>query len=163
MSAYKTSDGRFVSLCMLQADKYWARFCQVAGVPALAADPRFIDAATRRDNVAACVAELKALFASKTVAEWRAILSSQDGQWEVVQHVGELRDDCQVLANGYIQSIAYGDGRTLPLVSVPVLFNNQALPARRSPDLGADSDTILASLGYDEAAILNLRIAGVVH
>ena len=28
---YRTADDRFVALCMLQADKYWAKFCEVAG------------------------------------------------------------------------------------------------------------------------------------
>lgn len=162
VNTYRTSDHRFVSLCMLQADKYWARLCEVAGAPQLATDPRFLDARLRRDNVDACVAALDALFASRPLAEWRAILAQQDGQWDVVQHVGEMRDDPQALANGYIQNVDYGDGRTLPLVSVPMQFDGAPLPARRSPDLGADSDAILAGLGYDEDAIIDLKVAGIV-
>ena len=72
---YRTSDDRFISLCMLQADKYWARFCEVAGRPDLASDPRYADAALRRQNVADCTAELKALFAGKSMAEWKTILA----------------------------------------------------------------------------------------
>jgi crotonobetainyl-CoA:carnitine CoA-transferase CaiB-like acyl-CoA transferase len=159
---YRTSDGRFVALCMLQADKYWARFCEVAGRQDLASDPRFIDAKARRTNLTACVAELKALFASKTLQQWREILAQQDGQWDVVQHVGELKDDCQVQANSYLQRIDCEDGRILPLVSVPMQFDGEALPARRSPDLGVNSDSILEKLGYDEDAIIALKIAGVV-
>ena len=61
---YKTSDGRFLALCMLQADKYWARLCRIAGRVDLADDARFVDAAARRENLGACLAELKALFKS---------------------------------------------------------------------------------------------------
>lgn len=104
----------------------------------------------------------KPLFASKTLAEWRAILSRQDGQWDVVQNVGELRHDVQVQANNLLQTVDYGDGTTIPLVAVPMLFDGEAMPARRSPDLGADSDAILESLGYDEDAIINLKVKGVV-
>jgi crotonobetainyl-CoA:carnitine CoA-transferase CaiB-like acyl-CoA transferase len=159
---YKTSDGRFVALCMLQADKYWTRFCEVAGRPDLAADPRYSDARLRKANLDACVADMKALFASKTLAEWRAILGSQEGQWDVVQQVGEMKDDVQVQANAYIQRVDYGDGTTLPLVSVPMQFDGQAMSTSRSPDLGVDSDAILASLGYDEDAIIDLKVQGVV-
>ena len=159
---YRTKDGRFLALCMLQADKYWARLCEVAGRPDLGADPRYATAKARRENLDACVADLKALFASKTLAEWREILAQQDGQWDVVQHVGEMKDDVQVQANDYIQRVDYGDGTTIPLVSVPMQFDGAALSARRSPELGDSSDAILESLGYDEDAIIDLKVQGVV-
>jgi crotonobetainyl-CoA:carnitine CoA-transferase CaiB-like acyl-CoA transferase len=159
---YETSDHRHIALCMLQADKYWADLCKVAGRPDMAEDPRYADAATRKENGETCHAEMKVLFASKTLAEWREILARQDGQWDVVKHVGELKDDEQVQANEYLQYVDYGDGSTIPMVSVPVLFDKQALPGRRSPQLGADSDAILESLGYDEDGIIDLKVKGVV-
>ena len=134
----------------------------MAGRPDLAADPRYADAALRAENVDACFADMKALFASKTLAEWREVLGRQDGQWDVVQEVGEMHADPQVQANGYLQRADYGDGTTIPLVSLPMLFDGRPLPARRSPDLGADSDAVLAGLGYDEDAIIDLKVKGVV-
>ncbi len=159
---YRTSDGRFLALCMLQADKYWAGFCEAAGRADLASDPRYVDSAARREHADACYADIKALFASKTLAEWRDILGRQDGQWDVVQEVGEMHADVQVQANGYLQRADYGDGTSIPMVGLPMLFDGQALPARRSPDLGADSDAVLADLGYDEDAIIDLKVQGVV-
>jgi crotonobetainyl-CoA:carnitine CoA-transferase CaiB-like acyl-CoA transferase len=162
VNVYRTSDDRFVSLCMLQAQRYWGKFCEVAGRPDLAADPRFAETAGRKAHMAECVAELKALFRGKPLAEWRDILARQDGQWDVVQHVGELKDDAQVQANRYIQTVGDNAGRELRTVSVPFQFDGAPLPSRLAPSLGADSETILEGLGYDEAAILDLKIAGVV-
>ena len=159
---YRTSDGRFLSLCMLQADKYWAGFCEAAGRPDLAADPRYANANLRRDNADACYVEVKALFESMSLAEWREILMRQDGQWEVVQEVGEMHADPQVQANSYLQQADYGDGTTIPMVGLPMLFDGKPLVASRAPDLGADSDAVLASLGYDEDAIIDLKVQGVV-
>jgi crotonobetainyl-CoA:carnitine CoA-transferase CaiB-like acyl-CoA transferase len=159
---YRTSDGRFLSLCMLQADKYWGKLCEVAGRPDLGNDPRYASAASRKQNQDACVADVKAMFASRTLADWRTILARQDGQWDVVQHVGELKDDVQVQANQYIQRVDYGDGTTIPLVSVPMQFDGAALSARRSPELGDSSDAILAGLGYDEDGIIDLKVQGIV-
>lgn len=160
--SYRTSDNRFVALCMLQADKYWAPFCEAAGKPEWATDPRYGSAKARGENKAECYAEMKALFASKSLAEWREILGRQDGQWDVVQEVGEIHEDVQVQANNLVQRVDYGDGSTIPLVAVPMLFDGAAMPTHRSPELGADSDAILDSLGYDEDAIIDLKVKGVV-
>jgi crotonobetainyl-CoA:carnitine CoA-transferase CaiB-like acyl-CoA transferase len=159
---YRTADDRFVALCMLQADKYWAKFCEVAGVPDMASDPRYLDAGARNENIEECYADMKALFRGKTLAEWRDILNRQRGPWDVVQDVGELHKDVQVQANNLVQTVDYGDGSTIPLVAVPMLFDGEPMAARRSPDLGADSDTVLESLGYDEDAIIDLKVKGVV-
>jgi crotonobetainyl-CoA:carnitine CoA-transferase CaiB-like acyl-CoA transferase len=159
---YRTLDGRFLALCMLQSQRYWAKLCAVADRPDLAEDERFATAEGRSRDMPACVAALEAMFASRTLAEWRDILSRQDGQWDVVQHVGEMKDDCQVVANGYMQPVIHEDGRKLDMVSVPIQFDATPLPTRAAPGLGADSEAILGDLGYDEAAILDLKIAGVV-
>jgi crotonobetainyl-CoA:carnitine CoA-transferase CaiB-like acyl-CoA transferase len=63
---YKTSDGRFLSLVMLESDRYWGDLVGLLGAPELEHDPRFIDAAARRENAAACVGLLDDLFAKKT-------------------------------------------------------------------------------------------------
>lgn len=162
VNLYQTRDGRFLSLCMLQQDRYWAKFCEIAGCPTLANDPRFVDAKSRRANMAACVEELNALFRGRDLTEWREILSRQDGQWDVVQHVGELKNDRQVQANRYMQPVEHEDGSQLQMVSIPMQFDGDALPARPAPKLGADSEAILADLGYDEEKVLALKVAGVV-
>lgn len=162
VNIYKTKDGRFLSLCMLEGQRYWAAFCAVAGRPDLATDTRFVAEADRAHNSRACVEELEALFQSKTLAEWREILARQEGPWDVVQHVGELKDDRQVKANGYMQPVDYGDGRILNMVSIPMQFDGAPLPAHPAPALGADSETILHQLGYDEQRVIDLKVAGIV-
>jgi len=61
-----------------------------------------------------------------------------------------------------MQDVAYEDGRSLKMVSVPLQFDRQAMKAKPAPELGADSDTVLAELGYDEDAIIDLKVAGIV-
>ena len=42
-------------------------------------------------------------------------LERQPGQWDVLSHPGELLQDPQALANGFVQQVDYGDGRSMPL------------------------------------------------
>lgn len=161
-NTYRTSDNRFIMLCMLQGQRYWPGFCEAAGRPDLINDPRFATDKDRLKNVRECVAMLDTLFASKNFDEWREILGRQAGQWDIVQEVGELKDDPQVIANGYMQRVDYGNGRALDMVSVPIQFDEAPMTARPAPGVGEHSDEILESLGYDEEQIINLKIAGVV-
>jgi len=160
---YRTSDGRYLALSMLQGQRYWPGVCKAIGRPDLIDDPRFATDAARAANTDECIAVLDEVFATKTLAEWKPIMRSQDGQWDVVQKVGELPNDEAALANQFIQDVDYGDGRSIKMVSTPVQFDRQALPARPAPDLGAHNAEVLAELGYSEEELLELQIAGIIY
>ena len=44
VGAYKTSDNRFVTLMLLQSDRFWPDLCEKWDAPELIEDPRFADA-----------------------------------------------------------------------------------------------------------------------
>lgn len=161
-NAYATSDGRHILLCILQRRRYWKEFCLAIERPDLADDPRFETDKALAANLSACIRELDDTFATRTLDEWKHRLAQQSGQWDVVQRAGETPNDVQALANGFVQDVDYGDGRSLKMVSVPVLFDREPLRARPAPGLGEHTDEVLAELRYDEERILDLRIRGVV-
>src|SRR3954451_16505392 len=82
---YRTKDDHFVSLCCLQAGKYWAEACAVLGRPELATDERFADAAAIRENAQVGADLVADAFAEHTAAEWRERLADFSGQWAMVQ------------------------------------------------------------------------------
>jgi crotonobetainyl-CoA:carnitine CoA-transferase CaiB-like acyl-CoA transferase len=88
-SSYRTRDERVIVLCMLQSERFWPGLCEVIGRPDLIHDPRFDTAEKRTANVVECTAVLDAVFAERTLAEWKEILSRQDGAWDVIQKAGE--------------------------------------------------------------------------
>ena len=71
VGVYRTQDGRFIMLMMLESDRYWADFCRHIERPELIDDPRFEDAAARYENRRECVGVLDEVFASRPFAEWR--------------------------------------------------------------------------------------------
>ena len=91
------------------------------------------------------------------------MLAGQDGQWEVVKTVSELAGDPAATANHFIQDVDYGDGRHIKMVSSPLMFDQQCLPAGPAPELSADADAVLTELGYAEDEIIDLKINGIVE
>ena len=105
VSNYRTSDNRWVALCMLQPDLYWEGVCQVIEREDMLADPRFATPADRSANGAAIVEELDKTFATKPLSHWLEALARQKGQWDVVRLVSEVGQDPQAVTNGFITGV----------------------------------------------------------
>jgi crotonobetainyl-CoA:carnitine CoA-transferase CaiB-like acyl-CoA transferase len=148
VGAYKTADGRVLQLVMLQSDRYWARLCELLGRPELSSDPRFADATARAMNNAACVAELDTEFAKRTLDECVVLLEEQEGPWAVHRLPGEIFDDEQVHANGYVRTVKAGDGSEFDLVANPVQFDEESPSLVRAPELGEHTEEVLLEAGF---------------
>ncbi len=162
VNTYRTSDDRWIALCMLQPDAYWAPFCRTIGRDDLATDPRFATSADLSAHTAEGIAEFDATFATKSLAEWIPILAAQRGQWDVVKKVGDLLHDRQAEANGFFQRIDYGDGQELPLISNPIQFDRTPPELQPAPGFGGDTDEILLALGWDWDRIIEAKTTGAV-
>jgi crotonobetainyl-CoA:carnitine CoA-transferase CaiB-like acyl-CoA transferase len=162
VNTYRTRDDRYVSICCLQAGKYWPGICEVIGQPDLASDARFADAMSLMKNGAAATQILAAAFAERAAAEWRERLAGFSGQWAMVQDTLEASADPQTVANGYVVDCQTADGTPFQLAAAPVQYDEKpALPAR-APEFNEHGDAILGELGFDMDAILDLKVRGVV-
>lgn len=161
-NVYRTADGRFVTLSMLEGDRYWPGFCIAVGRPALVADERFADAAARSGNIEACVELLDAIFAEHPLEEWKRILGGQDGPWSVTQTPRAALDDIQATVNDYLQWVKYDNGASLPLVSAPAQIDGRAPTLGAAPGHGADTDEVLLEAGLTWDDLLRLKVAGAI-
>ena len=159
VGTYRTKDDRHIQLVFLQGDRYWAEFCALVGRPELGDDARFADIQARAANAEACAAALDEIFAARTFAEWKELLSGLDAPWAPVQAVEELLEDPQVIANDYIGEVAEG-GYRLP--RVPVQFDEQAPDLRRAPEHGEHTEAVLLELGYTWEDIAAFGAAAVI-
>ena len=159
---YKTRDGRFIMLVMLEADRYWPDLCRVIGRPELIDDPRFVDMTARRANARACVETLDAIFATRDYAAWCQVLRAAKGVWAPMQTAREVHDDPQVAPNGYLAEVEMTDGSLLPLVPSPAQFDERAVTPLRAPELGEHTETTLMDMGLSWDEIGGLKERGVI-
>ena len=67
VGTYKTKDARFISVVLLQADRYWPDFVKRLGHPVLQTDERFASASARVQNKRECIDLLDEAFAARTL------------------------------------------------------------------------------------------------
>ena len=162
VNTYRTSDGRFISLMMLQADRHWPGFTAAIGRPELAEDARFAQGAERYQNRRECVALIDEIFASRTYDEWRQALSAIDGVWAPVQTPAELLTEPQALENGYITELTHSGGTKFRMVPSPLQFNEEPVTLVPAPEHGEHTDEVLLELGMPMDQILDLKVKGAI-
>ena len=123
VGTYRTKDDRFISIVLMQSDRFWPDFAKRLGHSTLQTDPRFQSAASRVENKRECIDLIDEAFATRTLAEWKEVLADFEGVWAPVQTVKEVANDPQVVANGYIRDVVDTDGQAFKLVASPLQFN----------------------------------------
>lgn len=162
-NVYRTADARFVTLSMLESDRYWPGFCIAADRVDLLVDERFETSESRTANIEACVEILDDLFAGHTLEAWKQILGSQEGPWSVVHTTREVLDDVQAEANAYLHWVKYDNGATLPLVNAPAQFDGQPASLERAPAHAADTDEVLLEAGLTGDDLIRLKEQGAIR
>ena len=158
VNPYRTRDGRWVWLCFLQPDRWWADFCRHLDREDLIADPRFCDREARQANRPECVAMLDEIFATRTLAEWCVALEDAEGVWAPVASAEEIAVDPQVHANDYFPEALAADGTTFRVVAAPMQFGGRGVGRLRGlPDAGAQTEEVLLELGFGWEEIVALK------
>jgi crotonobetainyl-CoA:carnitine CoA-transferase CaiB-like acyl-CoA transferase len=159
--SFRTADGRWLMLAMLQPTKYWPEFCQRMGRPDLLEDPRFVGTAILKNGFAggAIVAEI---IGGLTLDVWQQRMDGAEGQWSLVQNTYEVGMDRSLRANGFVAKVIDADGIERELVANPVQFDEVPVESRRAPQFAEHTDEIVRELGYDDEQLINLKIAGAI-
>jgi alpha-methylacyl-CoA racemase len=145
---YACADG-WVALGALEP-KFWTALC--AGLDR--------DDLAGRQMDPAVAAELEAIFAARTRAEWAAF---DDEHGCCLEPVLDLDEALALSAGAVVEVDQPGAAAPVRLLGPPVaLSRTPADGTRPGPPLGADTDAVLAGLGYDGDAIAALKAAGAV-
>jgi crotonobetainyl-CoA:carnitine CoA-transferase CaiB-like acyl-CoA transferase len=156
---FRAADGWL--FVMAQLPKFWTILTVRIGRTDLAEDPRFISPADRLDNREALTELLDAHFSTAPVSHWVELLA---GHVPVapVNELDQAMDNAFLGRTGMVQPAPHPDRADMRVLSSPIRLDGTRLPVRAAPLLGADSDDILASLGYDDGAVARLRQDGIV-
>ena len=144
-------------------DRLFKRVCQGLGAPLLGEDARFLTNPDRVRNREALRTQLSALVQSRPVKEVVALLRAAGAPCSELNSVEEMLAHAQVEAVGIVQSLPVADHPDHRVVALPVKING-ARGARfeQPPELGADTDSVLAGIGYSAVQLAAFRAAGAI-
>jgi crotonobetainyl-CoA:carnitine CoA-transferase CaiB-like acyl-CoA transferase len=160
--SFDASDGEFV--LAVGNDEQFRRFCDVAGLGALATDPRYATNPARVGNYGELRATLAATLRRRTRAEWIDALTAAGVPCGAVRDVGEVLRDPHVEARHMIEAVEHASAGTLRVLGVPIKLSDTPGRVRTAPPtLGQHTDTVLHDdLGFGEDEIAALRRSHVV-
>ncbi|HEY6912818.1 MAG TPA: CaiB/BaiF CoA-transferase family protein [Myxococcales bacterium] len=153
--AFATADGHIILAA--GNDGQFARFCEVAGRPGLARDPRYSTNAARVANRAELEPLLAEILAERKSADWIAALEAATVPCGPINDLAQVFSDVQVLHRGLRV-----EADSVPMVRSPLrLEGTEACPP--PPALGAHTDEVLVDLlGMSRAEVAALRADGVL-
>jgi crotonobetainyl-CoA:carnitine CoA-transferase CaiB-like acyl-CoA transferase len=160
---YQAGDGEWFFLaCGNQA--FWVKLCQALELEALADDPRFASWLLRLDHRDALLPLLEARFGSEPRAHWLGLLAAHDIPAAPVRTLDEFMEDPAVRAHDLVRVYDHPEVGRLRLMGQPLRFADAvARDPGPPPALGQHTDDVLHEVGYDAAAIADLRARGVVR
>ena len=142
---FRTRDGDLI--LAVGNDSQFAKFCAAAGLPAMAADPRFADNALRIANRDALSAAIAPAMRTKTTHEWVEALEKEGVPCGPINRLDEVYADPQVKHRGLRIEVPHPLSGTVPLVANPIRYSRTALKYETPPPLlGEHTEEVLREL-----------------
>ena len=161
-SAYRCADGSFV-LIAANGDSIFRRLCRAIGRDDLAADATLAHNDGRAARQQWLDAEIEAWTRTRAPEDVVSAMQAADVPASKIYTIRDIVADAQYTARDMIREIRLGDGRGLKVPGVvPRLTATPGGFDGGGPALGAHTDEVLREIGYDAAAIIDLRTRGIV-
>ncbi len=160
--AFPTADGMINIAAAGQ--RLWRRLFDGIDAPELGDDPRFANGKLRSKNRQALNEKIAAITATRPGAEWVEHLNAAGVPSGPINGIDQTFADPQVRHLGIATPMDHPELGMLRVVGQPVHLEATPQPGATrlaTPALGQHTDEVLAGLGYDRAAIADLRQRGV--
>jgi len=161
-NAYLCQDGAY-ALVAGNGDSIFKRLMALIERPDLANDPALADNTGRVARVQELDEAIGAWTAQRPVAEVLEALDKASVPAGRIYTVADIAADPHYQARGMLQAVEMDDGSTLTVPGiVPKLSATPGQHRRNAPQLGQDTDQILAEMGLTADQIQSLRARGIV-
>ena len=158
--AFRTADG-WINIGAAN-QRNWERLTVLLGSPELASDPRFITNVERMAHRRELEEELTPYFATRTTADWLAVMEEGGLPAGPVLNVAEMHADPQTRAREMVIETEHPVAGRVEAVGMPVKFWPAAdgVTARPAPVLGQHTAEVLTEAGYDADEIAAMVASG---
>jgi crotonobetainyl-CoA:carnitine CoA-transferase CaiB-like acyl-CoA transferase len=159
---FRTRDGSVILAC--GNDNLYRKFCEAAGCPELAGDPRFATNGKRVENRAEMTRLLAEVFARRTTREWVELLERAGVPNGPINDIAQVFEEPQVRARGIRIELEHPVAGALPVVASPMRFSATPVEHRRAPPVvGQHTEEVLRGLlRLADEDIQRLRADGVI-
>jgi crotonobetainyl-CoA:carnitine CoA-transferase CaiB-like acyl-CoA transferase len=145
--------------------KQWDKLCDVIGKPELKTDPRFAEGNARITNRAALRTIIEDALQAKSAEDWERLFNEAGVPAGPILNVPDILGHPHVEHRQLIKRFekARGVDRDIAVTRVGFRLSREQPDVDRPPPvLGVDTDDVLSDAGYSNAAIADLRRAGVI-
>lgn len=161
---FPTADGAM--LLAIGNDGQFARFCEAAGKPEWASDPRFVRNTSRVQHRGVLIPAMEEVTRTRSTADWIALLEDKAVPCGPINDMRQAFEDPQVQARGLRIEMprAAGDGITrIAGVASPLRLSEHPAVLRHAPPaLGEHTEQVLQELGLSAERIAALQEARIV-
>jgi formyl-CoA transferase len=156
--AFEDRDGLPFVLHMSSPDKFWRNMFEVVGKPEWSEDSRFNNRKARIENYDTLVEQLTPIFRGGRREDWLRRLTEMDVPAAPINTLDEVFADPQVQTYGFPIEVEHPKMGKMKLLGNAVDMSRTPPSIDRPPPmLGEHTEEILTGLGFDHAAISDLR------
>src|SRR6195952_4667061 len=155
---FRPSDG-YINIATT-GGRIWERCAEAIGAPGLTTDPDYATAPARSKNRDALNAEISAFTEKKSTDTWVTELNAAGVPCGPIYSIDQMFEDEQVKHLGIAQDVPNDQDRNIRLVAQPfTLSRTPSKMAARPPEMGEQTEEVLAEFGYSADEIASLRAA----
>lgn len=160
---FRAADRDFIIAC--GNDSQFVALCQVIGLPALPADPRFVRNADRVSHREELVAILAERFLTATADEWVTAIHAVKVPVGAINNIAQALEEPQIQARGMLVNMPHPLNPQFSMVGSPIKLSASPVEYQRpAPMLGQDTDAVLRErLGLSDEQLAGLKALGIIE